>query len=95
MAWDHHALAGADVVLLWFCQESMQPMVLYELGAHAVSGATLVVGAHPGYERRLDVVAQHRHARPDRTVHDALQATAGLPPPRSRPWWPGSPVRRG
>lgn len=35
----------------------------------------IAAGAHPDYPRRLDVLEQLRHARPDVTVHDSLQAT--------------------
>lgn len=75
IAWEYEHLARADVILFWFCAESIQPIALYELGAHAARGATIVVGAHPDYARRLDVVEQLQHARPDLEVHDCLTAT--------------------
>lgn len=75
VAWEYEHLRLADVILFWFCAEAVQPIALYELGAHAARGTRLAVGTHPEYPRRLDVLEQLRHARPDMTVHDTLQAT--------------------
>ncbi|MGW0948849.1 nucleoside 2-deoxyribosyltransferase domain-containing protein [Streptomyces sp. NPDC002623] len=89
-AWEYEHLRLADVILFWFCAEAVQPIALYELGAHAARGVRLAVGAHPEYPRRLDVLEQLRLARPDVTVHDSLQdtvraAAALLPPGPARP----------
>ena len=46
-----------------FCAETIQPVMLYELGFQAARGAVLVVGSHLHYERRRDVVAQLARAR--------------------------------
>jgi hypothetical protein len=75
ITWEYEHLRRTDVILMWFCAETIQPIALYELGAHAARGTRLAVGAHPGYPRRLDVLEQLRLARPDVTVHDSLQAT--------------------
>ncbi len=75
IAWEYEHLRIADVILFWFCADTVQPIALYELGAHAARGTRLAVGAHPHYPRRLDVVEQLRHVRPDVTVHESLQAT--------------------
>ncbi|MEV5242942.1 nucleoside 2-deoxyribosyltransferase domain-containing protein [Streptomyces cinnamoneus] len=90
IAWEHEHLHRADVILFWFCAESIQPIALYELGAHAARGAEIVVGAHPQYARRVDVVEQLRHARPEVGVHDCLTntvraAAAAVTPPVSVP----------
>ncbi len=75
IAWEYEHLARADVILFWFCAESIQPIALYELGAHAARGAKIAVGAHPEYARRLDVVEQLRHVRPEVEVHAPLAGT--------------------
>ncbi|WP_151482664.1 nucleoside 2-deoxyribosyltransferase domain-containing protein [Streptomyces albicerus] len=75
IAWEYAHLQRADVILFWFCAEAVQPIALYELGAHAARGSRIAVGTHPAYERRLDVTEQLRHARPDVPVHDSLDAT--------------------
>lgn len=62
VAWEHEHWRIADVILFWFCAEAVQPVALYELGAHAARGARLAVGTHPEYPRRLDVLEQLRHA---------------------------------
>lgn len=75
VTWEYEHLRRADVILFWFCAASVQPIALYELGAHAARGTRLAVGAHPDYPRLLDVQEQLRLARPDVIVHDTLQAT--------------------
>lgn len=75
ISWEYEHLRIADVILFWFCADAVQPIALYELGAHAARGTRLAVGAHPHYPRRLDVMEQLRHARPDVPVHDSLQDT--------------------
>ncbi len=76
IAWEHRHLARADVILFWFpASDSVQPIALYELGAHAARGKPLAVGADPAYSRRLDVVKQLALERPEVTVHDSLRET--------------------
>jgi hypothetical protein len=75
IAWEYEHLRRADVVLFWFAAGQVQPIALYELGAMAVLGKPLAVGADPGYPRRLDVTVQLGLARPEVPVHDELTAT--------------------
>ncbi|WP_443041424.1 nucleoside 2-deoxyribosyltransferase domain-containing protein [Streptomyces sp. B21-083] len=37
-AWEYEHLRIADVILFWFRAEAVQPIALYELGAHAARG---------------------------------------------------------
>jgi hypothetical protein len=95
IAWEHEHLRIADVILFWFTWETVQPITLFELGAHAPTGRRIAVGCHPKYPRRLDVLIQLGHARPDVPVRNSLRETctdaatlaraAGDPPVRSRP----------
>lgn len=76
IAWEFNALSSrASVVLFWFTEgPSVQPITLYELGRYAAT-KKVVVGAHPDYLRRFDVIEQMRHARPLLTVRDNLNDT--------------------
>ncbi|NEA68678.1 hypothetical protein G3I56_40385 [Streptomyces sp. SID12488] len=47
--WEYEHLRIADVILFWFCTEVIQPISLYEFGAHAARVTRLAVGAHPEY----------------------------------------------
>lgn len=74
--WEHRHLQRASVVLFWFSEgPSPQPIALYELGAMAAVGRRIVVGAHPDYSRRADVLVQMSLTRPGLPVHDDLAAT--------------------
>lgn len=74
--WEYRHLRRADVVLFWFPDSGpiVQPIALYELGAHAASGKRIAVGADPDYIRRADVVLQLGHVRPDVPVRHHLAA---------------------
>jgi hypothetical protein len=74
--WEYRHLRHASVILFWFAGgPSIQPIALYELGAHAASGKPLVVGCDPDYLRRADVLYQLGHVRPELTVFVSLAAT--------------------
>lgn len=63
--WEHEMLKKADVISFWFCKETIQPITLYELGAHTVTSKPLIIGMDKGYERRDDVEIQTKLERPD------------------------------
>jgi hypothetical protein len=70
IAWEYRALNHcSDVILFWFCKETENPIVLYELGyqmgfkQHA-NGPKIFVGIEPGYKRKLDVEIQTKLAGP-------------------------------
>ena len=76
IAWEFEHLRRAEVVLFWFAESvSVQPIALYELGAHAATGKLIVVGTDPRYQRRADVVLQLGLVRPDVKVHSTLADT--------------------
>ena len=63
--WEHHHLRLADAILFWFPSETLNPIVLYELGAWSMTDKPIFVGVHPAYKRRQDVEIQTRLARHD------------------------------
>lgn len=72
--WEQQYLKLADAILFWFCAETIQPIVLFELGRWLThySQKTLIVGVHPDYARRQDVLIQSHLLRPDVDVVDNL-----------------------
>lgn len=62
--WEHDMLRKADVISFWFCKETIQPITLYELGAHTVTSKPLIIGMDKGYERKDDVEIQTKLERP-------------------------------
>lgn len=77
--WEFEHLKRANVVLFWFPDSGsiVQPIALFELGAHAAAGKTIAVGCDPNYVRRADVVYQLALVRPEVTVRDALADVVG------------------
>lgn len=72
--WEYHALRSADTVFFWFPKETLCPITLFELGVFSQRPLTrLIVGTHPEYARRLDVVTQMELARPEVTVHTSIE----------------------
>jgi len=76
--WEHRHLRKAAVILFWFCAETLQPISLYELGAWSMTNKPIVVGSHPDYPRRQDVVIQTMLSRPDAYVIGDLEETVRL-----------------
>jgi hypothetical protein len=70
--WEFHKIwEKTDIFTAWFCRETVDPIVLFELGsalgrhrvaqeihAHRFSFAALVVGGDADYSRRIDVEVQ-------------------------------------
>jgi hypothetical protein len=84
IGWEHRALRAADAILFWFCQETIQPITLYELGAWSMkSSKPVFVGVHPQYERRIDVEIQTSLVRPEIDVQLSLEALCL----RVKDWW--------
>jgi hypothetical protein len=76
IAWEHEHLRRAGAILFWFPCETLNPIVLYELGAWSMTEKPLFVGVHPRYQRRQDVEIQTRLARPDVPVVLSLEELA-------------------
>lgn len=69
--WEFEYLRKAAMILFWFPEETLCPIVLYELGAWSMTDKKLFVGVHPEYRRRQDVEIQTRLIRPEiKIVYD-------------------------
>lgn len=58
IGWEKRHLNICDIIFFWFPEETLCPITLYELGKAVGSKRSIIVGCHPGYKRRLDVIAQ-------------------------------------
>lgn len=77
ITWEYHALRTASTVLFWFPKETLCPITLLELGVFTQRPQTrLVVGTHPDYGRRFDVIKQLELARPEVVVQSSIQDLA-------------------
>lgn len=77
ITWEYHALRTASTVLFWFPKETLCPITLLELGVFTQRTQTrLVVGTHPDYGRRFDVIKQLELARPEVVVQSSIQDLA-------------------
>ena len=83
IAWEHHALWQAEVFSMWFSSGSIQPICMFELGAHLsrwrfqVSPLkAVVIGVDPNYERVQDVVIQTALIDPSLVITTTLQQHA-------------------
>lgn len=63
--WEYNMLRRAEYIMFWFPEETICPIVLYELGAWSMTGKHIFVGVHPDYERRRDVEIQTKLVRPN------------------------------
>ncbi len=76
--WEHRHLRKADAISFWFAKETLNPIVLYELGAWSMTEKPLFIGIEPGYSRRADVEIQTKLARPDVKIVYDLEALVKL-----------------
>lgn len=73
--WEYRHILYADVMFFWFPEETLCPITLFELGKCAADkGYPLIVGCHPGYKRRRDVIIQLGLMGIPTTVRDSLEA---------------------
>jgi len=89
IAWEYRHLQKADAISFWFAKETIQPIVLFELGSWLKSDKPIFVGVHPEYPRKQDVEIQVELARPGtivvstlRDLAEAVSAWAADPDPR-------------
>jgi hypothetical protein len=73
ITWEYHALRTAETVFFWFPKETMCPITLFELGVFTQrKNVRLIVGTHPEYVRRFDVIKQLELARPEVVVQESI-----------------------
>jgi hypothetical protein len=60
IAWEHRHIMAAHIMIFWFPEETLCPITLFELGKCVALQKEMVVGCHPGYKRRTDVIEQLR-----------------------------------
>ncbi len=70
--WEHKQLKRADIILFWFCKETLCPITLFEYGKYLVSNKRIFVGCHKLYQKRYDIICQTFLERKDVVVHDYL-----------------------
>ena len=74
--WEHHHLRRADAILFWFSGATLNPIVLYELGAWSMTQKPIFVGMDRDYARRQDVEIQTALARPEVPIVYSLEELA-------------------
>jgi len=72
IAWEWRHLQRASLVAFWFPPQTLCPIALFELGTRCMSGVPLIVGTHPEYGRRFDLIEQLALRRPDVRLVDSL-----------------------
>ncbi len=72
ITWEHRHLRASSAVSFWFCKDTVQPIVLYELGAWSMTSKSIFVGVEPGYPREQDVRIQTRLIRPEVQIASTL-----------------------
>lgn len=72
--WEYKALRSVETLFFWFPEETLCPIALLELGVFTQRPQTqLIVGTHPNYARRLDVITQLELARPEVKVQSSIE----------------------
>lgn len=63
--WEFEHLKACDVFFFWFPKETVCPITLFELGMAVMTNKPVIVGVHPEYVRKIDIVTQTSLYRPD------------------------------
>jgi hypothetical protein len=73
--WEFQALRMSSVNLFWFPEETLCPITLFELGSaiQRLHPGALMVGTHPNYARRFDIVEQAKLAGSPCRVFDDIE----------------------
>jgi Nucleoside 2-deoxyribosyltransferase like len=73
--WEYEKMRDSQFLLFWFPAESLCPIALYELGRFNAlrPDSRVLIGTHPQYSRREDVVHQTALAT-GKTVYSDLSA---------------------
>ena len=74
--WEHRMLRVATAISFWFPQETLCPIVLYELGAWSMMDKPIFIGVHPSYQRRIDVEVQTHLNKPKLEIAYSLEDLA-------------------
>ena len=63
--WEFERLRLADIISFWLSPETVEPISLFEMGAHTMTNKPIIIGMDPNYPRRIDVEVQVPLVRPD------------------------------
>lgn len=74
--WEYDHLKLVKLTSFWFPCEALCPITLFELGSKSAKRDPIVVGCHPDYQRRFDVITQLQLARPSIDVVSSLEELA-------------------
>ncbi len=72
ITWEYDNLRKSSHNLFWFCKETLNPIVLFEVGAALERTDKIIIGADPKYERLFDVEYQSNLRRPGTKVFNSL-----------------------
>lgn len=88
ITWEFNALNGAHMYIFWFSDATIQPIVLFELGARLAErrkdrysgrvASTILIGIEEGYTREQDVRIQTELVDPAIPIVRTLEELAGL-----------------
>ncbi len=70
--WEFDHLLISDMRMFWFCEETLCPITLFELGKYIYS-RRLFVGCHPNYKRKNDLLIQLGLVRPELTLRFSIE----------------------
>lgn len=70
--WEFQHLQAANAIVFWFPEETLCPIVLYELGFWINTTKPLIVGCHPNYKRKRDIEIQTRLVRPELRISSSI-----------------------
>ena len=89
--WEHRALASSYTKSYYFTRDTVQPIVLLELGKHLANPVNMFIAIENGYQRKTDVLVQsdlairHANVPPATNSYSTTERPSGTTPPRREP----------
>ena len=72
--WEYERLQTSDIISFWFSVGSLNPITLFEYGSYLKSeNKTIIVGTHPEYQRKNNVIKQTQLANPKIKVNEDFE----------------------
>jgi len=73
VTWEFNKLKSSDIISFWFSEGSMNPITLFEYGRYLDSKKKIIVGCHPDYPRKSNVIIQTELENPKITINENFE----------------------
>jgi hypothetical protein len=74
VTWEYKKIKVSHIVSFWFSEGSPNSITLFEYGSHFKSRKKIIVGCHPNYPRKSNVVIQTKLVKPNFKINESFES---------------------